>query len=550
MPTRSDGHNFRRIAGGVAASLGLALAGAAAPAAPAAFGVRTAFMDGPPPGYTGGFGEPNCQFCHAGAPLNNGAAELELIGIPPFYQPGKAYQLTVSLRRGDLARAGFQLAARYADGSSAGEPAGSLAALDDRVKVISGWEKGGMPIPYAVQSQLGSATAGAGTAGTARWRLTWTAPPAAGASVALNVAANAANDDNSEFGDHTHTGSWSSRSPRSPRSPQRKGWTLQFSGTESEFRGLSAASPEVVWAGARGGVYARTTDGGRNWSADTVPGATDLFFIDAHAVDSLTAYLLGTSFDGGRAAIYKTTDGGASWTEQYHSESPGVFFDGLAFWDAESGVAFSDPVDGAFLIVVTDDGGATWDRVAPENIPQPLPGEAGFAASGTAIAVQGMERAWIGTGGGSMARVLRTTDRGRTWSVAETPLPGGQTAGIFGIAFRDSLNGIAVGGDHTKRHEASRNIMRTEDGGITWSLVGSSAPAGVRYGVAYLQAGNFPMYVATGPSGWGYSLDEGSTWVAIDTLSVNTVTAAGAAGAAGAGAIWVAGVGSRVMIND
>ncbi len=314
---------------------------------------------------------------------------------------------------------------------------------------------------------------------------------------------------------------------------------LQSSGTTAEFRGISVAGSTAVWAAGRNGTYARSIDGGRTWTADTVPGAGDLFFIDVHAVDESVAYLLGTHFDGGLAKIFKTTQAGASWEEQFSAKQPGVFFDGMAFWDAESGVAFSDPVDGSFLIIRTEDGGDNWQIVPPSEIPAPLPGEAGFAASGTAIAVYGANLVWFGTGGGRVARVFRSSDRGRTWAVSETPIPGNATSGIFGIAFRDASNGVAVGGDYSRQQDPAANIARSRDGGKTWTLVGRSQPPGVRYGLAYLGT-PAAVLLAVGPSGLGYSLDHGTRWTAIDTLGFNTV------GAGGDGSAWVAGVGGRI----
>ncbi len=318
-------------------------------------------------------------------------------------------------------------------------------------------------------------------------------------------------------------------------------WSEQSSGTAAEFRGLSAAGPDVVWAAGRNGAYGRTVDGGETWTSGTVAGALDLFFVDVHAVDANTAYLLGTHFEGGLAKIYKTIEGGAVWIEQYRDSTPGVFFDGMAFWDAKSGIAFSDPVADGFLIVTTDDGGATWNRVPPASIPPPLPGEAGFAASGTGIAVYRDSNVWFGTGGGHVGRVYRSTDRGRTWSVAETPIAAGSTAGIFGITFWDADNGVAVGGDHTRPSDAVDNVARTRDGGLTWTLAGGSQPAGVRWGVTHARGAGGPLIVATGPSGWGYSSDAGATWQLGDTLGFNTVTAAPAEAT-----LWLAGTQGRI----
>jgi photosystem II stability/assembly factor-like uncharacterized protein len=317
-------------------------------------------------------------------------------------------------------------------------------------------------------------------------------------------------------------------------------WASQSSGSTAEFRGLSAASATVVWAAGRNGTYARTVDGGATWTSETVAGASELFFIDVYAVDENTAYLLGTHFEGGLAKIYKTVDGGAVWIEQYSDSTPGVFFDGMAFWDAESGVAFSDPVEGSFLVITTADG-VTWMRVPPENIPAPLDGEAGFAASGTAITVQGDSSVWFGTGGGHVGRVYSSTDRGRTWTVSETPLAGNSSSGVFGVTFWDSENGVAVGGDHTQPQAASDNVALTRDGGRTWSLAGRPQPAGVRWGVTHVQGSTGPLLVATGPSGWGFSRDAGATWEAGDTLGFGTVGAAPEAGI-----VWLAGVEGRV----
>ncbi len=312
--------------------------------------------------------------------------------------------------------------------------------------------------------------------------------------------------------------------------PSTFGWVGQHSGGP-EIRGLTLAG-EAGWAAGRGGAWLRTTDGGGNWTVDSIPQAATLFLVDAYATGPDTAWLLGTDFNGGESRIYHTVDGGLHWSEQYRRSGTGVFFDGMAFWDGRRGLAFSDPVDGAFLIVRTDDGGRTWAEVPNASIPPPLAGEAGFAASGTAIVTGPDGRAWFGTGGGAHARVFRTTDYGRTWSVADTPLPGGATAGIFGLAFRDAQHGAAVGGDYQKPTVSLQNVLRTDDGGRTWTVAGRALPAGVRYGVAWGRFGGRRALFAVGPSGSGYSLDDGVTWTAISDEAWNTVAFDGGLGLA------------------
>jgi photosystem II stability/assembly factor-like uncharacterized protein len=172
-------------------------------------------------------------------------------------------------------------------------------------------------------------------------------------------------------------------------------------------------------------------------------------------------------------------------------------------------------------------------------LPAALPGEAGFAASGTAITVAGADHAWIATGGGDRARVYRTQDGGRTWHVADTPLPAGQSAGIFGIAFHDTLHGLAVGGDYAKPDDPAPNVLRTEDGGRTWRLVGSTNPPGIKWGLVAVPAME-NTYVAVSPGGTAFTVDGGTTWTAIEGPGYNTVVfVTPAAG-------WVAGDGGRI----
>ena len=311
-------------------------------------------------------------------------------------------------------------------------------------------------------------------------------------------------------------------------------WTLQTSGVITRLRGVSAVSDRVAWASGADSTVLRTIDGGANWKSLKV--TTDVLdFRDIDAIDERTAYVLSIG-NGPASRIYKTIDAGATWKLQFKSDDPKAFYDAMSFWDANHGIVIGDSIDGQFCIMTTENGGQTWVRVPRSALPLALDNEGAFAASGTNIALFGKSYAWIGTGAGAKTRVLRTTDRGSSWKLAETRLIAGASAGIFSVAFRDAKHGVIVGGDYRKENEAIDNLAVTSDGGVTWKL--AKGLTGFRSAVAYVPT--LPgTLVAVGPSGSDYSTDDGLTWTALpgpgfDTLSFTRDRAiAFAAGARG-----------------
>ena len=288
-------------------------------------------------------------------------------------------------------------------------------------------------------------------------------------------------------------------------------WESQTSGTTTRLRGVSAVSQSIAWASGDKGTYARTVDGGKTWTTGQVPDAGELDFRDVDAFSLDTAYLLAIG-EGEKSRIYKTTDGGLNWTLQFKNKRPTAFFDAMAFWDSQHGIALSDPVDGRFLIITTADGGATWKEMPAKGMPLALQGEGAFAASGTCIAVQGKQNVSFGTGGPEGARVFSSIDGGRSWKVTTTPITSGKTAGIFSILFSDSKRGVIVGGDYTKEREVGNNVAWTSDGGKTWQLAEKERPNGYRSGVALAGGGMRTSLITVGPSGSDFSVSGGKSW--------------------------------------
>ncbi|MDQ6711121.1 MAG: hypothetical protein M3Z11_11270 [Candidatus Dormibacteraeota bacterium] len=283
--------------------------------------------------------------------------------------------------------------------------------------------------------------------------------------------------------------------------------TPQVSGTTKRLQAVSAVNSRVVWASGLGGTYTVTTDGGAHWHPGVVPGAETLQFRDVQAVSARTAYLLSAG-SGSDSRIYKTTNGGATWTLQFQaSNDPNNFYDCFAFWNPRRGLTMADGNNGRFPALRTTDG-TTWHDIG-NNLPAAQPNEGAFAASGTCVATQGSRRAWIVT---TNSRVFATADGGNTWAAYSTPIPGGTgTAGVFTVAFRDAAHGMIGGGDFLAPTPAE--AARSSNGGKTWQLTSSPGFPGAAFGLAY--AGESRTVVATGPGGAAWTANEGGTWTLV-----------------------------------
>lgn len=296
-------------------------------------------------------------------------------------------------------------------------------------------------------------------------------------------------------------------------------WETLSTPTQSSLRGLSAVSEDIAWASGSLATVMKTIDGGQSWQTFTFDVPDSLQFRDVEAFGKDIAYVLSA---GNPGLIFKTTDGGQSWTKQYENTAPGIFLDGMAFWNAQKGVVMGDPLEGSFVILRTTESGRNWERIAAENLPAPAEGEAGFAASGTNIVVQARQHAWFASGG-KRSRVFRSTDRGQSWTDYEVPVVQGQSSqGIFSLAFADTLMGVAVGGDFLAPDDTNHIAAYTTDGGKSWQSA-EKMPSGYRSGAAYFPADQ--LFIATGTNGTDYSTDFGKSWLPLDTAGYHSIQA-------------------------
>jgi photosystem II stability/assembly factor-like uncharacterized protein len=319
--------------------------------------------------------------------------------------------------------------------------------------------------------------------------------------------------------------------------------TEQASGVGMTLQAVSAVDDSTVWVGGHGGVILRSANGGRTWQRLNVPGGDSLQFRDVYAVSRDSAYLLSAG-PGARSRIYRTINGGVTWQLQFLNRDSSAFYDCLDFWDAAHGIALSDAVGGRLVVIATTDGGATWVPLAREARPEAAVGEGGFAASGTCLVTARPEYVWITTGSNGLGKVYRSADRGQHWSAVVLPFPpGSQTAGAMTLAFRDTLHGVALGGDLGAPDAHRDNVARTDDGGHRWTPGGQPPFVGPVFGSAYVPGSHPLALVAVGPRGAAISQDDGRTWAA---LSAQGYWAVGAVERRG----WMVGPGGRITRLD
>jgi photosystem II stability/assembly factor-like uncharacterized protein len=256
--------------------------------------------------------------------------------------------------------------------------------------------------------------------------------------------------------------------------------------------------------------FARTTNGGTSWVQDTIAGAFGLHPGSITAVDAQTAWV--TMQDESNltsGGIFKTTDGGATWTKQntaFTGSGGKPMF--IYFFDPNNGLVVGERNPNLWEIYTTTNGGTQWDSVPQANIPPKIAGEKlreGFES--TAL----HNTFWFCTTG-SHGRVFKSTNRGLNWSAV---IVGSNFTRVHSIAFQDDSVGLA-----TAFTSSQERTMKTTNGGNTWSQTNSP-----NYPTPHLLSyvpGTDSMYVVTGHSwffgneGSAYTLNTGSSWTTVN----------------------------------
>lgn len=245
-------------------------------------------------------------------------------------------------------------------------------------------------------------------------------------------------------------------------------------------------------------------------------------------------------------AIAYTSDGGSTWDTVWSQKNADLFWVGQSLTGSlsvASGVTVSANSTTAQPLLLTSSDGQHWEAIAPA-VPASVLGLASgnvwqwlrftFLSPQVGFAVPDPQETV-----GGLGDILRTVDGGRTWSLVQ--LPGGQGTG--GIAFATAHDGIATG--MTSHCSA---LWQTEDAGASWTMVPGTCCSGGFDSVAF--ASQTLGYAGGGqsPKFGGFAMlwrtvDGGSTWQEVyDQKGGGPIAALHASGST----VW-ASVGACVM---
>ncbi|PWA04610.1 YCF48-related protein [Flavobacterium psychrotolerans] len=178
----------------------------------------------------------------------------------------------------------------------------------------------------------------------------------------------------------------------------------------------------------------------------------DVFFLNEN---------LGWALNGAYAAVFKTTDGGTTWTQQLSEKSaslPGnYYFRNIEFLNEN--VGFVGTLNGAFFKTV--DGGNTWTTVT--NFSTNPPAICGLDTVG-ATTVYGCGAYF------SPAYIIKSIDSGETWQFIDMSA---YANALVEILFLDENIGYVSGKSTT-----GGVVLKTTDGGNSWTEIYNTNIAG------------------------------------------------------------------------
>ena len=264
-------------------------------------------------------------------------------------------------------------------------------------------------------------------------------------------------------------------------------WVEQNSGVSFKLNSVKTVSKTVAWAtgaDASYGYILRTTDGGENW-INVWNGPNTIKILHVDALDHNNALVTGYTGGDNIASIFKTTNGGSSWTKVY--ELAGAWVNHVEMFDSQNGIALGDPYNGSWLIIKTTDGGNSWQPISNS----PMATEGAWSSNLCVFWLDNL-KGFFGT---NTPNFYYTVDGGLNWTAASVNF----LQRTYAVAFNQSNYGVA--------YDNEGPLARTENAGLSWDEI---SPPGVGY-IRHITYSENAFWITQGTSIYK-SIDNGSTW--------------------------------------
>jgi photosystem II stability/assembly factor-like uncharacterized protein len=245
-----------------------------------------------------------------------------------------------------------------------------------------------------------------------------------------------------------------------------------LSATEVHSTALDPHSPGTIYAATTAGLF-KTNDGGANWSAanDGLPTGRGSYPIslvtDSQKSGRVYADILPTSWEGNmglNGGIFKTTDGGDSWSATGLAPEGGYFYGPLVIDSQNPSTLYAGGVPPKMFgsLFESTDGGTNWTA----NASFPYHGN---GISALAIDPQNPNALYVA----ASFEVLKSTDAGASWSYLPVPL---DSLGDCDECLAVSHLAVDPQKSNTIYAGGSVGILKSDDGGASWTAANHGLP--------------------------------------------------------------------------
>ena len=289
---------------------------------------------------------------------------------------------------------------------------------------------------------------------------------------------------------------------------------------------VAPSAPETIYVGtgqvaprydaaAGQGVF-KSTDGGKSWQALGLAATHDIgrIWVDPRNSDVVVVAALGHLYGpNSERGIYRSTDGGKSWTHALtinedtgvvdlaaDPANPNLLY--AAAWQmrARPWMSYFEPLAGpGSAVYKSSDGGATWTRLTGNGWPQGSLGRIGLAVTHTP---QGT-RIYATVASQSEGGVWRSDDGGVHWQRVNAD------ADTFGNWYFSRL--VVDPRNPDVVYSAGQSIRRSSDAGKTWTVV-KGAPGGDDYHFLWINPAHPDHWITASDQGAVVTVDDGKTW--------------------------------------